>query len=406
MGSIGSLVHSVSARRLARLRRLHLSALALAGVVVLTACSQAAPVAPTAKANVVSQVSVTDVVGRTVQLKLPVERMIFGEGRLIYLSSLLEKEDPFKHLVGWQEDLRTADLDTWNKYREAFPQMDKVTEFGTIAGGAFSAEKAIELKPDVMVLSVDTYGPAQSSGLMDRLEKAGIPSVVLDFRQQPLENTVPSTILLGRMLGKEQQAQQFVDFYLRETNKVFSKVDGLKTPIPSVFMHRAPGLIECCATFGRANLGMLIERAGGNNLGSGKIMGWSGTFNPEQVLTSDPELIIATGSNWDQSATKRSDVQFVRLGYGAKTDEARAQLQKLSDQPGWGNLQAVKNKKLFAVWHQFYNSPYHFAVLQQFAKWLHPQEFAELDPEKSFQDLHDRFLPIKYSGTFWVGIGG
>jgi iron complex transport system substrate-binding protein len=387
-------------------RRSRAVALVLAGAVLVSACGQTAAPAPTGKGNVASQVSVTDVVGRTVQLKLPVERMIFGEGRLIYLSGLLQKDDPFRNLVGWQEDLRTADLDSWTKYREAFPQqMEKVTEFGTISSGAFSAEKAIELKPDVMVLSVDTYGPAQRSGLMDRLEQAGIPSVVLDFRQQPLENTVPSTILLGRLLGREEQAQAFVDFYLRETNKVFSKIDSVKAPIPSVFLHRAPGLIECCATFGRANLGMLIERAGGNNLGSGKILGWSGTFNPEQVLTSDPELIIATGSNWDQSATKRSDVQFVRLGYGARADEARAQLQKLADQPGWGNLQAVKNRKLYAVWHQFYNSPYHFAILQQFAKWLHPQEFADLDPQKSFQEVHDKFLPIKNSGTFWVGVG-
>src|SRR5687768_3832633 len=195
MIGIDRFVRSVFTRARAQVRQLHAPALLLAGVVLVSACSPAAPV-PAARTNVATQATVTDVVGRTVQLKLPVERMIFGEGRLVYLSSLLQKEDPFKNLVGWQEDLRTADLDTWNKYREAFPQMDKVTEFGTISSGAFSAEKAIELKPDVMVLSVDTFGPAQSSGLLDRLEKAGIPSVVLDFRQQPLENTVPSTILL------------------------------------------------------------------------------------------------------------------------------------------------------------------------------------------------------------------
>lgn len=375
----------------------------LATALGLAACGQPPPAT---KTTVATATTVTDVVGRSVTLKTPVERMVLGEGRLIYLVSLLEKENPFNRVVGWQEDLRTADLDSWTKYRDAFPAMDKVQELGTISGGAFSAEKALELKPDVLVLSVDTWGPARDTGLVDRFEKAGVPSVVLDFRQQPLENTIPSAYLLGRMMGKEAEAARFVDYYIRELNKVFSRVDSLQGAPPSVFLHRAPGLLECCATFGRANLGLLIERAGGNNLGSGRFPGWAGTINPEQVLTSDPELMIATGSNWTQSPTKRGDIGFVSLGYTAKPDEARAQLQKLTEQPGWSNLRAVKSGKLYAVWHQFYNSPYHFAVLQQFAKWLHPDRFGDLDPEGTLRDFHSNFLPFSYSGTFWVSVAG
>jgi iron complex transport system substrate-binding protein len=56
-----------------------------------------------------------------------------------------------------------------------------------------------------MVLSYDTYGPARESGLIDKLDKVGIPSVVVDFRQQPLENTVPSTMLLGRLMASRSK---------------------------------------------------------------------------------------------------------------------------------------------------------------------------------------------------------
>ena len=56
------------------------------------------------------------------------------------------------------------------------------------------------------------------------------------------------------------------------------------------------------------------------------------------------------------------------------------------------------------VWHQFYNSPYNFAVLQQFAKWLYPEEFADMDPVGNFAEFHDRFLPISYSGTFFASV--
>lgn len=382
--------------------RTMLGLLALVMIPIQTGCMQLPAVSkPTA-----STITVTDIVGRSVAVKAPVERMILGEARLIYLVSLLAKDDPFKRVVGWPDDLRTADLDSYTKYKENFPKLVDIPEFGTIASGAFSAEKAIELRPDVLVLSYDTYNPARESGLIEKLEKVGVPTVVIDFRQQPLENTVPSTMLLGRLLGKQEQAQRFVDYYLQQVNLVYSRVEVLKGTPPTAFLYRAPGLLECCATFGRANLGMLVERAGGTNLGSGRVPGWAGTLNPEQVLTSDPELVIATGSNWTQSTSaKPPGVGFVSLGYTARPEEARGQLLKLTEQPGWSGLQAVRNKRFYGVWHQFYNSPYHFVILQQFAKWLRPDQFGDLDPERTFREFHDTFLPISYSGAFWVALG-
>ncbi|MCC7105674.1 MAG: ABC transporter substrate-binding protein [Chloroflexi bacterium] len=382
---------------MARLPVMALSALSL----LLAGCGSLPGTSPSAQAAVTT---VTDVVGRSVAVRTPVERMLLGEARLLYLTALLEKEDPFRHIVGWPNDLRTADLDSYTRYRERFPKLVQLPEFGTIASGAFSAEKALELRPDVLVLSFDTYGPARESGLIDKLDKAGIPSVVLDFRQQPLENTVPSTVLLGRLLGKTEAAQQFVDYYLSQVNLVHGRVDQVKPPLPTTFLYRAPGLLECCATFGRANLGMLVERAGGTNLGSGRVPGWSGTLNPEFILTSDPDIIIATGSNWAQSSSKQQSVGYVSLGYAASPAEARAQLARLTEQPGWSGLKAVRERRFHVLWHQFYNSPYHFVALQQIAKWQHPDRFADLDPERTFREFHDRFLPITFSGAFWASL--
>ena len=149
---------------------------------------------------------------------------------------------------------------------------------------------------------------------------------------------------------------------------------------------------------------MLVERAGGDNLGSGRVPGWAGTLNPEQILTSDPAVIIATGSNWTHASGKQPNVSYVSLGYGARPEEARAQLLKLTEQPGWSGLQAVRTRRFHAIWHQFYNSPYHFVALQQLAKWLHPDAFGDLDPERTFREFHEQFLPIAYSGAFWVSL--
>jgi iron complex transport system substrate-binding protein len=359
------------------------------------------PLARPSSTRAAGAITVTDVIGRTVTVNAPVERVILAEGRQTYIVASLDTEDPFRRVVGWGDDLRTADYDSYVKYREKFPHLADITVFGSPQSGSFSIEKAVELQPDVVTFSLDSYGAARDSGLIDTLAKAGIPSVIIDFRQQPLETTVPSILLMGRLFGKETNAQAVADFYTQQVNLVFSRVEAIQATPPNVFLLRAAGLLDCCGTFGRANLGMLIERAGGNNIAAGRFPGWSGTMNPEAVLTADPDVIIATGSNWTYSPGAKG---FVSLGYGANPEEARAQLRGLTDSPGWSGLQSVRTGRFYAVWHQFYNSPFHFAVLQQFAKWMYPDRFADLDPEAALRTYHQRFLPISYSGTFWVGL--
>ncbi len=386
-------------RGLARLR----AATLLGAAVVLAACGQAAApaLALAPSAAVRADTVVTDIVGRQVRVRTPVERMVLGEGRQLYVVATLEPEDPFRHVAAWPDDLRTTDFDAYTRYKAKFPaQVAKLPVLGNPNAGAMSAEAAIALRPDVLVLNFDAYAKSQEVGLIAQLEKAGIPTVVIDYRQYPFENTVPSTLLLGKLLGQEARAQEVVDFYLQQINQVYALLDRVKSPAPNVFLYRAGGITDCCGTFGRANLGLLLERAGGKNLGSDLVPGWSGTLNPEKVRAADPQMVIATGSNWTYNG---SNSGFVSLGYGAATEDARRQLRALvAGQAGWANLQAVRTNQLFAIWHQFYNSPYNFVALQQFAKWLHPAEFREVDPAATFAEFHRRFLPIDFSGAFWV----
>lgn len=58
-------------------------------------------------------VTVTDVTGREVTVDAPADRIILGEGRQIYLLGVLERDAPFKRVVGWREDLLQADPDTY-----------------------------------------------------------------------------------------------------------------------------------------------------------------------------------------------------------------------------------------------------------------------------------------------------
>lgn len=44
---------------------------------------------------------VTDLLGRTVNVKLPVQRVILGEGRQLYLVAMFDKENPAQRIVAW-----------------------------------------------------------------------------------------------------------------------------------------------------------------------------------------------------------------------------------------------------------------------------------------------------------------
>ena len=82
--------------------------------------------------------------------------------------------------------------------------------------------------------------------------------------------------------------------------------------------------------------------------------------------------------------------------------EVQKRLKGLADRKGWASMRAVKDKRFHSIYHQFYNSPYHFVALQAFAKWFHPDEFEDLDPQATFEELHNRFPADRQRRHFWA----
>ena len=183
--------------------------------------------------------------------------------------------------------------------------------------------------------------------------------------------------------------------------RIYSRVEAIPVEDrPIVFIERAAGYnpAKCCSTFGAANMGRLVDLAGGRNWGSLKFPGFATNVSLEAIFADDPEVIIGTGANWAEANPETAAVLF---GYEASDDMVQERLGALASRDGWSDLSAVKNGRFHSVYHQFYNSPYHFVAMQAFAKWLHPDLFADLDPDATMAELHEKFLPIDYSGVFW-----
>ena len=347
-------------------------------------------------------IEVTDIAGRQVNIDPDkIKHIVLGEGRLTYTLALLDKKNPLGRVVGWKDDLIKYDPDAYRKYLAAFPEIKNIENLGSPFGGDFSLEKIIDLDTNLFILNLGNLLKAQESGLLTKLDKAGIKVVFVDFRQRPTQNTVPSLLMLGKVLGREKEANTFIDYYVAQMRAVRSVVINKKlADRPLVFIEKAAGFNpdKCCSTFGAANLGRLVDEAGGINWGSRKFPGFSSKVNPEAIFNDDPDFIIGTGANWAEAKPNTAAVLF---GYEATQELAQERLQALANRKGWTELKSVKEKNFYSIYHQFFNSPYHFIALQVFAKWFYPEDFSELDVDANFKELHDKFLPIDVSGVFW-----
>ncbi|WP_320197638.1 ABC transporter substrate-binding protein [Agrobacterium sp. rho-13.3] len=348
------------------------------------------------------KVTIKDVTGRDVEVNVPVKHVILGEGRQIYFLAALDKNNPFEHVVGWRDDLPKADPESYEAYLAKYPNIAKLPTFGGMKDGTFDIEQAVALKPDVILMNIDAKTATEEAGYIEKLGKVGIPLVYVDFREKPMENTEPSMRVMGKLMGKEAVAEDFIKFRSDSIKRVTDVLAKENPKKPVVFVERAGGYSDdCCMSFGNENFGKMVEIAGGINMAKGIIPGTFGTVNPEQVIASNPDQIIVTGGKWDAYVPGGN---WVGVGYGADLTEARRKLANLTKRPAFTGVKAVEDGNVHAIWHQFYNNPYQFVAIQEIAKWLHPELFKDLDPEATFKELHARFLPLDYKPGYFVSL--
>ena len=137
--------------------------------------------------------TVTDIAGRQVMLPDAPERIILGECRMMYAIAPLATENPFEHVVGWKGDLILYDPDAFEKFKAAFAENTaRMVNFGNPYAGDFSIEAVLENKADLLLLDLGNLFKAEETGLIEKLDEAGVPVVFIDFRRDPTANSIPS----------------------------------------------------------------------------------------------------------------------------------------------------------------------------------------------------------------------
>ncbi|HNX09700.1 MAG TPA: ABC transporter substrate-binding protein [Methanothrix sp.] len=344
-------------------------------------------------------ITLTDLAGRTVSVHVPVERVVLT----FYFEEYVPVEggdDPFKRIVGWNRGYWEGRRQwTWDTYKSAFPEIDDIPDVGYINKGTFNPEKVISLHPDVVIMYPADVELAKDD--ISKLDKAGIPIVVVDYHSETLEAYNQSTMILGKLLGREERAQEIMDFYREQVEKVTTRIEKLNGPEPKVYVECGnKGPSEYSSTYPAGYMwGALIDKCRGINVAEGAIaVGKESAISPEYLLKQNPDVIIITGSYWP--AVNDS----MRLGYGAQLNDSRERLEAFTKRPGWNDINAVKNGRVYAIDHGLSRSLHSFVALQAMAKCLYPEEFKDLDPAENYREFHERFLPVEYSGLWTIAL--
>lgn len=387
-------------------RRIFLGA---AGLSVLAACSpggaqqgSSASGSATATGSAAGGISLTDVAGRNVTLEQAPSRVVLGESRHAYSLLFLQRDNLLDKVVAWGSDMQHAAPDVYQRLEQVKPEAADLPVIGSVSKGDLSVETLLEHRADLFVMTLDQYESAKQEGFDAKLDAAKIPFVVTDFRRKPVDNTHSSVQLLGQVFGVQDKATEFLTYYdslvkpITETAAAKAEAER-----PLTYIWRAAGVLEPGRTFGDSNFGQIVTASGGKNLGSQLLSGDDGTITTEQLIASQPQLIIATGGDWEkQNRNEKATTSYVHLGYDATPETVNESLAQLVNETGYSELTAFADKQVFGIYHQFYDAPFNFLAYLAFAKWQGLEVEGAADVDETWRDFHTKFMPFEASGVF------
>lgn len=338
---------------------------------------------------------VIDLAGREVVVPRPPQRIFVQNGNALTVLSLLDRENPFARVAGWNNTLGQSDPSIWALMRQRWPAADAVPTLNFDSAGHVDLEALVRLKPDLVLLDIETRPAVEGGRIAAILARLQIPTLYIDTARDPVTHLQKTLALLGRVLDREARAEAYLDFYrqrLAVLQAVAAEANRRSGTQPSVFIEvRAGGLglDQCCYSQGKTGWGLLIDAVGGRNIASQLLAGATGDIALETLIRLQPDVYLMTGTQ-----RVRRGARSIPFGYGAPTDEARSALAALMARPGFGATGQKPGACVHAIHHQFYDSAFHIVALEYLAQALYPSHFTDLRPDETYREVLRRFTTL------------
>lgn len=339
----------------------------------------------------------TDLAGRSVVLTRKPQRFVVAN----YIANFLfvggaKAVDQIVGITadGW-ESTRYAE---YVRLTQAFAQLKNIPSIGGYHDDILNTEKILSLKPDVVILGQTQY--AQNAQRLRLLEKAGIAVVVLDYHAMTLQNHVKSTQLLGKLLNREEVAQEQINRYIETIQTIqtrIAKADNKAKQVPVYVECGNLGVGSYGNSYNKTVLwGGILRRLQVNNIAADMPAPYA-SLSREFVLAKNPGIIFIAGSIWQNAAENDQ----MRMGLMVPRTEALQRLSGFIRRPLWDRLQAVKNNRVYGVDHGSLRSMLDYTFSLFMAQVIYPGLFDDFDPEAEIHAFYKRYLPeVDSAGTF------
>ncbi len=335
--------------------------------------------------------TVTDMAGRSVTIPVEPARVALQDGRDVMMVALLDRANPVARVKVWNNILAREDANSWRLIADKWPQAKAIPDMGFGDDGQVNPEAIVAARPQLVIAQRRALGSMEQSGVIGQLAALHVPLVFIDTFDAPVPDAERSVLLLGQVLNRQAEAGDYARFYDDHLKHLQDVIAPIKQR-PLVFVEALAGLHgpeQCCFTHGKVGWGLLVDAIGARNLGSTLLSKRSGEVTLETVLGAKPDVYVMSG----REAAKSGNV-MVPLGYDADQGKVDAAMTKLGQRPGFAQLAAAREGRVFAVWHLFYSHSYNIVGLEWLAKFAYPQPFAALDPADTYKAIITRFTDL------------
>lgn len=376
---------------------------------LLSACGRSVPASGAAQPpeSGGTEITITDLAGKTYTFDNVLDSVIIqwsGSGGPFMTMSALFGKDVYKHIAGMDDDIQKNRMDMYEQFCKNVPELADVPIVGNMDSDDFNIEAAIASGAEAAIIPIGLQSAAQEN-IQPKLEAAGIPVIYIDYHAETIEKHTKSTQILGTLFGKEERAQELIDFYTSHVTAVYDKVEEiLKTKErPTVYIE---GAYKSPEEYGNSYpndfmWGGMCYNTGAYSIATDVLKGSSaGVLEAEYVLSSNPDKIIFTGSYWPAAP------ESIRMGFQASEEQTRKLVSAYLDRPGWKELDAVKNGEVYVVHHSIGREMFDCASMEALAKIVFPDEFTDLDPTATLREYYETFLPYDLAGLWYMKYEG
>lgn len=212
-------------------------------------------------------VSVTDATGEEITIEEEPERIVAMQPSD---AQTLWEIDAQEKVVGMPV----------GQYTEYLDNHDQVEDISEGDGITVSTERVVDLEPDLVLASA-----VADEEQIEQLREAGL-IVYHTEDETSIDDVIESTETIGQLTGECEAAAETTDWMEEELGAIEQAVEGEEPP--TVFYAMGGGFTAGEGTF----IEDVIQRAGGENLGSEAGIEFYGQISEEVVISEDPDWII------------------------------------------------------------------------------------------------------------------